>query len=145
MTNKKPMTAAEIMAESPFLKVGKSAEKIQRGIDELNENGQTVTLEAIGLPSRTRLNAQERAIWNEVRKTMPEGFLLASDRIALEILCKLMAKLRNGVKMPVTEFDRLFKLLGKFGMTPTDRRRARMVEGAVIEPSEDPKNGFADF
>ena len=73
-------------------------------------------------PPPKHLPAEERRIWTEVAKTAPENTLTVSDRIALEVVVKLTAKLRSNVAKPA-EISQLMGALGRLSLTPVDRNK----------------------
>ena len=86
----------------------------------------------IGKPPR-HLPAVERTIWAELTKSAPAGLLQRSDRIALEIACKLVARMRT-VDAKTSELNGLMATLGKLGFSPLDRLRLNL-EPPPPEPS----------
>ncbi|MGF2734833.1 hypothetical protein [Marinobacter sp. DUT-1] len=79
----------------------------------------------------------EFEIWEEIAGMVPPGVLGSSDRIALEALCRLIFKMRYDFdNMSAAQLGRLENLLGKFGLTPSDRSRV------MLRQNEKPKNPF---
>ena len=68
------------------------------------------------------LTAEQKKLWAEVAHALPPGVGKFSDRYALEILVRLLAKER-GDSINNNERGQLIKLLGSFGMTPADRSK----------------------
>jgi hypothetical protein len=66
------------------------------------------------------LQAIEKSIWAEVTRSAPSGLLTKSDRLALEVLCRLVARTRTA-EFKTSESNALLAVLGKFGLTPSDR------------------------
>lgn len=82
----------------------------------------------------------QRSVWNEFKDLIHKDTLGKSDRPAFEILVTLMHRYRFGTKegvLPLSsgEFTRLISLLGKFGMTPSDR-------ASINIPGKPKKNPF---
>ena len=85
----------------------------------------------------THLSAKHKAIWNQVVKNAADGVLTNQDRLALELVVMGLHDVRFGVKTEEAdssgnkvevvkhvggaERDRVFKQLGKFGFTPSER------------------------
>jgi hypothetical protein len=90
----------------------------------------TTVIAPIGKPP-THLPAIERSIWGEIVRTAPPGLLTKSDRLSLEILGKLVARMRTS-EFKVSELNALVAVLGKFGMTPADRLKMN------LEPPPEP-------
>jgi hypothetical protein len=82
------------------------------------------------------LSRQEQAAWREIVLHSPPGVLGCSDRLALEITCRLVAELRRAGSLPAGQMAALVGLLGKLGMTPADRSRV-----GLLSP-EKPKDGW---
>jgi len=79
----------------------------------------------------------ERGIWAEVVRSAPPALLTKSDRISLEILCRLVARMRTA-PFKASELNALTAVLGKFGMTPGDRFRMN------VEPIAEPHAQYAE-
>ena len=78
----------------------------------------------------------EAEIWDEVVQLLPSGVLGNTDRIALEIMCKLIFRMRHDFdSMTAAQITRLETLLARFGMTPADRTK-------IVVPKSKPKNPF---
>lgn len=75
--------------------------------------------------------------WDEIVKAMPPGVLGNTDRIAIEMLCKLVVKMRFDFEhMNAAEMTRLETLLARFGMTPADRTKITVPKGEKKNPFE---------
>jgi phage terminase small subunit len=78
----------------------------------------------IGPASKHLKNKEMKEIWDEVVSQVCIGVLGDSDRMSLEILCRLIYDMRfdwdefNGSKQ-----SNMIKLLGQFGMTPVERQK----------------------
>lgn len=92
----------------------------------------------VGEPPKS-LKKDELACWNEVVALSPPGVITSADRIAVEIAARLLAEFRkNFEEMPAARLMRLEALLGKFGMTPSDRAK-------IAAPGDDERNPFEEF
>lgn len=88
----------------------------------------------------THLSAAAHKAWTEIVESAPLNVITESDRISLEIAANLLAQFRdNTVDFPAAKLMRLEALLGKFGMTPSDRAK---VGGKKDAPKGNP---FADL
>ena len=87
-----------------------------------------------------RLNPEVRAVWQEITQSIPAGVLTATERIALEILCELVAEHRADPRaFQAAKHAQLVSLLGRFGLTPADRVRL------VPAKEQTKKNPFLEF
>lgn len=78
-------------------------------------------------------------IWDEIARQTAPGVLTASDRLALEWVCRLMAEIRlKPNEVSVGKIATLSSLLSKFGFTPADRTR-------ISVPDADKIDEWADF
>lgn len=86
-------------------------------------------------------DAEQVAIWKEVVKAAPKNVVTESDRFALEIAVLLLQQFRSDpIDFTAAKLVRLETLLGKFGMTPSDRAK---VAGPVSKKPGG--NAFADL
>lgn len=107
-----------------------------------NKN-QPVPTKGIGPANRpgcgSNLNDAEQAIWDEIVSISYSGVLGEADRLALEMMCRLVNEMRtNFEEMTAAKITQLSNLIGRFGMTPSDRAK-------IVVPSGKKKNGFADL
>lgn len=87
-------------------------------------------------PAGDVLTDYEKQIWDEVVGHMYAGVLGEADRIALEMMCRLIAEMRlNFEEMTAAKLTQLSALLGRFGMTPSDRTK-------ITIPKKENKNPF---
>lgn len=87
------------------------------------------------------LSAAQREVWKEIAKAAPKDVITEADRFSLEICCVLLNQFRlDPVEFPAAKLVRLETLLGKFGMTPSDR--AKVAGPAKKKPQGNP---FADL
>lgn len=91
-----------------------------------------------------RLSAGEKKAWFELAEIIPPNVLANSDRWAVEIACRIMARIwedgiggKHGVS--VGELAQLNQLVGRMGMTPADRSKVGVTKGGEDE------NEFAQF
>lgn len=82
------------------------------------------------------LTPSQRQCWHEIATHAIPGVLGKSDGLAVEIAAGLFAKLRTG-GIRGFELSQLNRLLGKLGMTPSDR-------ASINIPQTKPRNTFAD-
>ncbi|RRV59813.1 terminase [Stutzerimonas stutzeri] len=83
------------------------------------------------------LSAQALECWNDIAASAPTGVLTDSDRIALELAANLLAQFRaDPLEFKAMRLVRLEVLLGKFGMTPSDRSKVSIATGP--KPSANP-------
>ncbi len=111
-----------------------SAVKLVTGGKPINDS-EPAPSRGIG-PSSSVLSEYERQIWDEVVGNMYAGVLGEADRFALELMCRLIAEMRlNFEEMPAAKLTQLSTLLGRFGMTPSDRTK-------ITVPKAEKKNSF---
>jgi hypothetical protein len=79
--------------------------------------------------------ADQRAAWGDFTRTCHVGVLGGADRIALEIAAVLLADFRVNPEFPAAKLARLDSLLGRFGMTPSDRSKVKV-------PKKEAANSF---
>lgn len=91
-------------------------------------------------PAHLRLD--EKAVWNELAGIMPPGVVGNVDQFAVETLVRLVVKTRKR-RAGASEQKMLLQLLGKFGMTPADRRRIEIHEEESPEQKVD--DPWAEF
>jgi len=118
------------------------------------------------MPVPKGLDAEAKKMWRRVVKDLkPKGLITPSDAIALEMLCRAFASWRaaaqevqdqganlvsltpNGyeaaspwVAIERTEYDKLYKMLKEFALTPVRRGRVTPAEGT----DDDPMTGLLD-
>ena len=106
----------------------------KRNKDRMNPN-EPVPARGIG-PSHKSLSAAEQLIWDEVVGISYRGVLGEADRIALEMMCRLIHEMRTDFEeMTAAKITQLSQLLGRFGMTPSDRTK-------IVIPKEQNTNPF---
>ena len=91
----------------------------------------------IGIPPKDFSPALKR-IWRELKSQSLPGVLGNSERLILEILCRLTLKLRQGT-ISTGETSQLINCLARLGLTPTDRVRVQLIPtGAKFTDEESP-------
>lgn len=73
--------------------------------------------------------ARLRSIWFELVEQVPAGMLTVSDRMHVELTCRLMDRVRT-CSAKSGDYSRLDILLGKMGMNPADRSKVTLAPGA---------------
>lgn len=116
-----------------------TALKIVQGTDKKNPNrmnhNEPVPTNGVG-PAPSKLTPIEKEIWDEVVGISYKGVMGEGDRIALEIMVRLIAEMRaDYITFTAAKITQLSQLLGRFGMTPSDRTKISVPKGT-------PKNGF---
>jgi phage terminase small subunit len=100
---------------------------------------QPVITRGIG-PAPKHLNDDQKKIWDEIVSGMYAGVLGEADRLALETLTRLVYVMRRDFeKMSAAKLSQLSTMLGKFGMTPSDRTKI------VVPKGGEKKNGFTEM
>jgi len=84
------------------------------------------------------LTEAEAATWREVVGNAPAGVLTSAERILVEIVARLLARMRADW-LTGAELAQLTQSLARLGWTPADRSR---VQAAKADEPEDP---FAEF
>jgi len=109
----------------------------KRNKDRMNPN-EPVPVRGIG-PCHDSLSEYEAEVWDEVVGISYAGVLGEADRIALEMMCRLIAEMRLNFKdMTAAKITQLSQLLGRFGMTPSDRTK-------IVIPKKENANPFGDM
>jgi hypothetical protein len=83
-----------------------------------------------------RLTAEQRQAWLELADEAPPGVLTRTDRISLEIMSMLLAKIRNAFDLRTVAELRMW--LVQYGFTAASRARIAPVP-------EPPKSRFTEF
>ena len=83
------------------------------------------------------MNERERQIWDEIVKISYKGVLGEGDRIALELMCRLVYDFRYSPDdFNAAKYAQLSNLLGRFGLTPSDRTKIVIPKGEDQNPFE---------
>ena len=105
--------------------------------DRQNPN-QPIPTKGIGPPNKV-LTEYEQNIWDEIVGISYPGVLGEADRIALEMMCRLVGEMRMDFEsMTAAKITQLSGLVGRFGMTPSDRSK-------IVVPKVAKANGFASL
>lgn len=65
---------------------------------------------------------EQRAIWNEIKRSLVEGVALLSDKFSLELLCNSIVEYRRApFSFTASDKAQLRAMLSAFGMTPSSR------------------------
>ena len=117
--------------KSTKLHVVQGTLRTTRHRDRENEPGVT---EPLGdAPETWALNA--KLLWDELADQLPPGVATKADRVAFELLCRLVARLREGPKSLTPALaSQVRTCCAAFGMTPADRSRVT----ATRLPEENP-------
>lgn len=77
----------------------------------------------------------QREAWHEIAREAAPGVLKNADRILLEMACRLIARMRGELgefdqpqPLKAAEYALLLTILGRMGMTPSDRARLKVPE-----------------
>ena len=90
----------------------------------------------VGNPPK-HLSPDLKTIWYEIRSQIPPGVLGNTDRLIVEVLCRLTCKMRKET-ITTGETSQMINCLARLGMTPADRSRAQVIPGLAkprMEPS----------
>jgi hypothetical protein len=66
---------------------------------------------------------RQRDVWHELVALVPSGVLFNADRILVEIVCRLIARMRAGEYLKAAETNQIISCLARMGMTPSDRSK----------------------
>lgn len=103
-----------------------------------NNPGEPVPTKGIG-PAPEHLNEMQSQAWDEIVGMMYPGVLGEADRIALEIMAKLLVDFRTNYEdFTGAKLARLEGMLARFGMTPSDRTK-------IVVPKGEKKNPFSEL
>lgn len=67
----------------------------------------------------------ERAVWAEIVRGAPDGLLQRSDRLIVEVLSRLVVRMRTS-NPKSSELNAVVNVLGKMGLTPADRSKLNL-------------------
>jgi hypothetical protein len=84
------------------------------------------------------LTPRQQAIWREIVKHCAPEVLTCQGRFTLEIICMGVDTVRQGTASPA-DSDRVFKQLGKFGLTPGER------SNVLVDRSKSTRSGFGSL
>ncbi|SRR5581483_9812207 len=83
-------------------------------------------------------NDAERAAWYELIGILPQGVAADCDRWAIEVLSRLMVRFRTEDDFPAALLAQMNNLMGRFGMTASDRAKLSVP----VRKEEDPLKEF---
>lgn len=75
-------------------------------------------------------------IWAEVQSIVPAGLLTSADRLVVELLCRIVAKLREGW-ITAAEMGQMTWCLSHLGMTPVDRSKVAVPQQKEASPFDE--------
>jgi hypothetical protein len=78
----------------------------------------------------------QRAVWDEMVALLPETVLQATDRMAVELASRLVARFRSLDDADVTmaQVAQIRTALASLGMTPADRSRVSSKKAPTVNP-----------
>jgi hypothetical protein len=74
-------------------------------------------------------NAELLKIWHQITSQAPPGVLTSSDRLHVELTCRLILRIRNG-SAKSGDYNTVKEFLGKMAMNPADRPKIQVGAGA---------------
>lgn len=81
------------------------------------------------------LSKEAKECWFEIEGLLAPGVLCRSDRLALEMAASLLAQMREmHWIVPAAMLTRYETLIGKFGMTPSDRSKVSVPKQRQANP-----------
>jgi hypothetical protein len=87
-------------------------------------------------------------IWNELTSQAPPGVLTSADRMHVEMVCRLIYRVRHGSPKS-GDFNSIKEFLGKMAMNPADRTKVQVNAGggapAPTPDGPDKDNPFAQL
>jgi hypothetical protein len=93
-------------------------------------------------PAPEDLEEGVKAVWDEIVGNCAAGVFQSSDRLMLEVLCRMVVEFRSDPSgFGGRKYQQLTQLLARCGMTPADRSRV-VVKGGQ---QDKPKVGLASF
>jgi hypothetical protein len=100
-----------------------------------DRSGEPRDLRPLGEPPAC-LRGVALAAWRDIAATLAPGVLTSGDRFAVEIVARLLAKMRAPGGLTAAEIARLQRGLGSLGMSPVDR--SRVSGGGLAKPEYAP-------
>jgi hypothetical protein len=81
-------------------------------------------------------NAAQVSVWDEIVSLLPDGVLQATDRMALELVSRLVATFRatDDANVTMAQIAQLRTTLATLGMTPADRSRVTAIKKPGVNP-----------
>lgn len=78
------------------------------------------------------------AIWHELVSQAPPGVLTSSDRLHVEMVCRLIHRIRTNTAKS-GDYNTVREFLGKMAMNPADRTKVQIGGGPVPRSNDVPK------
>ena len=81
-------------------------------------------------------NSDQVAVWNELIGLLPPGVLQATDRMAVELTARLIARFRSidDDEVNMAQVAQIRTALASLGMTPADRSRVSAKKTVAANP-----------
>lgn len=92
------------------------------------------SLRPVGEPYAAMTEAQ-RTCWAELKYELP--WLTSSDRVLLQMVCILTARMRSGEEFGVQAMQALSSMLSKLGATPADKTKVSYDPGSEEDPADE--------
>jgi len=75
-------------------------------------------------------------VWDEIVSLLPPSVLQATDRMAVELTARLIARFRSqdDADVSMAQVAQIRTALASLGMTPADRSRVAAVKTPVVNP-----------
>lgn len=81
---------------------------------------------------------EQRAMWNEVKRSIVDGVALLSDKFSLELLCNSLVQYRRDpFSFTAADKAQLKAMLSAFGMTPVARASIEIPKGKEKNPFDE--------
>ena len=79
---------------------------------------------------------EQVAVWNEMVGLLPESVLQATDRMAVELTSRLVARFRalDDCDVSMAQVAQIRTALASLGMTPADRSRVSSKKAPTVNP-----------
>lgn len=79
----------------------------------------------------------EKDAYKYLKSRIPEGVAFETDEPALVMAARLWHEMMTQDDFKVSTYTQLFTILGRFGMTPSDRQKVSVVEDKPKDAWED--------
>jgi hypothetical protein len=100
---------------------------------ERRRDGEPEVTSPLGSFPKKKITAD--GCWKELADIAPLGVLTGADRLSVEIAANLMVEYRKAPdEMQTSRLTLLNRLLGQFGMTPSDRARLSIPKAGNENP-----------
>jgi hypothetical protein len=107
---------------------GKSTNEVAAALEIDWDTARTIRVS----PALQHERAELLAIWHEIVDQAPSGVLTSSDRLHVEMTCRLIYKIRVGTAL-AGDYSRVREFLGKMAMNPADRPKVQV--GVSVAPA----------